>query len=80
MSVEPLDVVAQGSDLRLENVMLLSQTLSGEQVTAHIFGPEVFLDARSLETSCAGMRIQLITSISLMVEATVSSSLMTDMS
>jgi len=80
MSVEPLDVVAQGSDLRLENVMLLSQTLSGEQVTAHIFRPEVFLDARGLDASCAGMRIQLITSISLMVEATVSSSLMTDMS
>ena len=46
MSVEPLDVIAQGSDLRLENVMLLSQTLSGEQVPAHIFRSEVFLDAR----------------------------------
>jgi len=30
LAVQPLDVVAQGSDLRLENVMLLDQILGGQ--------------------------------------------------
>lgn len=43
LTVEALDVVTQGGDLRLENVMLLRQVFGGQQVAPDILRFEVFL-------------------------------------
>ena len=51
LPVEPLDRVAQGGDLRLEDVVLLRQILGGQQGPADGFGAEVFLQRDKKETT-----------------------------
>ena len=43
LPIQSLYIVPERGYLRLENVMLLYQIFSGQQMTTDIFGPEVFL-------------------------------------
>ena len=89
LTVETLNVITQGGDLRLENVMLLRQIFGCQQMAADILRFEIFLkmvkEKRKFSRPVIHSFIcasdgECPTSRSLIVEATVSKSLMTDMS